>query len=202
MGFRSSSDPASGVEFVASDPRSFVPAVRNVVLRPARFFTGIRRRGDFVSPLVFAAVCYFVWVLIGGILTLTGVGAAEAGLLGEGILGFIGGLVISPVVAVILALVFAAILHAAVSYLVRPNSGFEATLRAISYAFVVYLVAWIPVIGWILALYGLYLIFAGVRGMHGAAPREALISLVVLVVVAIILFAILGGAAFGIFLGL
>ena len=46
------------------------------------------------------------------------------------------------------------------------NSGFQATFRVASYTQVTSLVNWIPFIGPLLALYGIYLSIVGIREMH------------------------------------
>jgi hypothetical protein len=50
------------------------------------------------------------------------------------------------------------------------NSGFESTFRVVSYVSVTNLVNWIPFIGGLLALYGLYLAVVGIRARP---PRTA-----------------------------
>ena len=46
------------------------------------------------------------------------------------------------------------------------NSGFQATFRVASYTQVTSLVNWIPLIGPLLTLYGVYLSIVGIREMH------------------------------------
>jgi hypothetical protein len=69
------------------------------------------------------------------------------------------------------------------------NSGFEATFRVGAYAAVTSLVSWIPFIGGILALYGIYLGIVGIREMHNTTTGKA--ALVVLIPVAIIFLLVL-----------
>ena len=61
------------------------------------------------------------------------------------------------------------------------------------------LVSWIPIIGWIASLYGLYLAIVGIREVHntttGKAVLVVLIPVAVLVLLALILVAI-GAALF------
>lgn len=62
---------ASGGEFNLSDPvDSFVEAVLGRVLHPSSLFSGLSRRGDFPSPLLFALVCHEVAAILGGLLAL------------------------------------------------------------------------------------------------------------------------------------
>jgi hypothetical protein len=58
-----------------------------------------------------------------------------------------------------------------------------------AYAAVTSLVSWIPVIGGILALYGIYLGIVGIREMHNTTTGKA--ALVVLIPVAIIFLLVL-----------
>jgi hypothetical protein len=79
------------------------------------------------------------------------------------------------------------------------NSGFEATFRVGAYAAVTSLVSWIPFIGWIASLYGIYLGIVGIREVHttttGKAALVVLIPAAVLILLALILVAI-GAALF------
>jgi hypothetical protein len=58
------------------------------------------------------------------------------------------------------------------------NSGYEATFRVVSYASVTSLVNWIPVIGGLLGLYGLYLTIVGIREIHATTTGRAALVLV------------------------
>ena len=61
------------------------------------------------------------------------------------------------------------------------------------------LVSWIPIIGWIASLYGIYLAIVGIREVHntttGKAALVVLIPAAVLILLALILIAI-GAALF------
>jgi len=69
------------------------------------------------------------------------------------------------------------------------NSGYEATFRVVSYVSVTNLVNWIPIIGGLLALYGLYLAIVGIREMHATTTGRA--ALVVLLPIGLILLLVL-----------
>ena len=120
-----------GVEFNLQDPvNSFVGTVRALVLNPVGFFRGIARRGDFVNPLIFAVICALINGILGGIIGfIITLGAGDEG--GGALAGLIGGIILTPIFAVILLLIGAAITHLLVMLLVRPqNDVFEATFRA------------------------------------------------------------------------
>ncbi len=186
---------AAAAEFRYTDPvQTFISTVRSVVTVPADFFRGILRRGDFVNPLIFALICYEVYTILGGLLRLVGIGTD----LGFG--GFVVSLILAPIFAVIGLFIGAGILHLLVMLIVGSrNAGFEGTFRVSAYSSATLLVSWIPIIGWIASLYGLYLAVVGVREVHntttGKAALVVLIPAAVLILLALILVAV-GAALF------
>jgi hypothetical protein len=186
---------AAGGEFDYRDPvQSFTSTVQRVVLQPADFFRGILRRGDFLNPLIFALICYEIYAILGGILRLVGIGADV------GFGGFIAAIVLAPIYAAIGVFIGAGILHLLVMLIVgSANAGFEGTFRVISYSWATFLVSWIPFIGWIASLYGIYLGIVGIREVHttttGKAALVVLIPAAVVILLALILVAI-GAALF------
>ena len=101
---------------------------------------------------------------------VSGAGPAGAGLA----LGVLF-LLLSPLMVLIALYIGAGIYHLLVLLFVRPNgTDFEATLRIYSYTSVVALLDWMPVIGILASLYGLYLAFVGVREMHETSNGRAL----------------------------
>ena len=80
------------------------------------------------------------------------------------------------------------------------NSGFETTFRVASYTQVTSLVNWIPVVGPLLALYGIYLSIVGIREMHGTTTGKAalvvLIPFIVALLLALLALAVVGIALF------
>ncbi len=187
---------ATGGEFNYQDPvQSFISTVQRVVLDPVNFFRGIRRRGDFLNPLIFAVICYEVFTILSGILALAGIGARQG--FGE----FIISLILAPIFAAIGLFIGAGILHLLVMLIVGSgNSGFEATFRVGAYAAVTSLVSWIPFIGWIASLYAIYLGIVGVREVHATTTgKAALVVLIPAAVVLLLVVLVLGAAAFFIF---
>ncbi len=188
------SGSAAGAEFRYTDPvQTFVATVQAVVLRPVDFFRGILRRGDLINPLIFAIICYEVSAILGGLLRLAGIGAAN-----QGVGGFLATIIFAPIIAAIGLFIGAGILHLLVMLIVgSANSGFEATFRVVAYSAVTSLVSWIPYIGGLLSLYGIYLGIVGIREVHNTTTGKA--ALVVLIPAAIVLLLVLlivGAAAF------
>ena len=190
------SGSAAAAEFRYTDPvQTFIATVQAVVLRPVEFFRGIPRNGDLINPLIFALICYEVSVIIGGLLRLIGIGA------NQGFGGFIGSIILGPIFAAIGLFVFGGILHLLVMLIVGSrNSGYEATFRVLAYSSVTSLVSWIPFIGWIASLYGIYLGIVGIRELHntttGKAAIVVLIPVAVLILLALALIALVGAFLF------
>ena len=189
---------ASGGEFDYSDPvQSFINTVRTVVTAPVGFFRGIRREGDFVNPLIFAIICYEVSAILGGLLGLVGVGMGGT----RGFGSFLVSIILAPIGVVIGLFIGAGILHLLVMLIVGSrNSGFEGTFRVSAYSSVTSLVSWIPFIGWIASLYGIYLAIMGIREVHNTSTGKAvivvLIPAVVVFLLVLLIIAAIGAAIF------
>ncbi|MDQ3924789.1 MAG: YIP1 family protein [Actinomycetota bacterium] len=189
----------SGGDYDLSNPvESFVDTVRRVVLQPVGFFAGLPRSGTLLNPLVFALICTEISVILGGILGLVGV--REGFVAGYGFQvpenqdfgEFIGSVIFAPIGSAISVFVIAGIAHLLVMLIVgATNSGFGATFRVASYASVTSLVSWIPIIGGLLGLYGIYLAVVGIREMHQTTTGKAAI-VVLFPVILILLLALLG----------
>jgi hypothetical protein len=189
----------SGADYDLSNPlESFADVVRRVVLQPVGFFAGLPRRGSLLNPLVFALICTEIAAIVGGILSLAGVGGAFVTGYGfqapenQGLGEFVGSVVFAPIGGAIGVFVVAGIAHLLVRLVVGANNaGFGATFRVAAYTSVTSLVSWIPFVGGLLALYGIYLSVVGIREMHNTTTGKALV-VVVLPAIVIVVLALLG----------
>ena len=181
---------SAGGEFDYRDPiQSFVVTVRRLVLEPVTFFRAMNRQGDYVNPLLFALICWEISAIIGGFLGVLGsvVGLGARGV-GEALVGFFSSLILTPIIAAVVLVISAAIIHLLVLLIVRPMSTtFETTFRVVAYADVAVLLTWIPILGAIAAgvWYTVLAIF-GVREAHGTSTGKA--AAVVLIPVALAVF--------------
>ena len=177
---------AAGAEFRYTDPvQTFITTVQSIVLQPVDFFRGILRQGDFVNPLIFAIICYEVSAILGGIIALA---------LGtQGFGGFVGSIILTPIVVAIGLFIGAGIFHLLVMVVVGSrNAGFEGTFRVGAYVAVTQLVAWlsaVPILGVLISIaafvYAIFLGIVGIREVHTTTTGKA--ALVVLIPVAVIL---------------
>jgi len=203
MGMGSS---ASGGDFDLSNPaNSFVDVARRVILQPVRFFGGLPRDRNLLNPLVFALVCIVVSAILSGLLVLLGLqqnpgfnpnpqNAIPSTFAPTSALASI---LFAPIGGAIGVFVAAAIQQLLVRLVVGENNqGFASTFKVASYTQVTALVNWVPIIGPLVALYGLYLSIVGIREIHGTTTGKAalviLIPFLVVLVVAVIVLAWLG----------
>ena len=202
--------PASGREFDLSDPvNSFFDVVRSVVLQPVRFFAGLPRSGALLNPLLFALICIVISAIFSALLVLVGVQANP---------GFnpnpqnaipstfapksaIASIIFAPIGGSIGLFVAAAIQQLLVRLIVGANnSGFGSTFRVASYTQVTSLVNWIPIVGPLLALYGLYLSIVGIKEMHSTTMgKAALVILIPFAVALLVALVVLAAAGFAFF---
>ncbi len=190
---RRSSGDSSATEFTYTDPvQSFVDTVRELVTRPASFFSGIARRGDYVNPLIFALICVVVTAVISGLLGILGalVGIGNRGV-GAAIGGLAGSVFLTPIFFTIALFIGAGIMHLLVMLIVKPaTTGYEATFRVASYSTVGQLVGWIPFLGPLVAAVAtVVLSIIGVREVHATTTGKA--ALVVLIPAAVVLLIVL-----------
>ena len=93
---------------------------------------------------------------------------------------FLVSIILAPIFAAIGLFIGAGILHLLVMLIVGSrNSGFEGTFRVSAYSSVTSLVSWIPVIGWIASLYGIYLAIMGIREVHNTSTGKAAIVVLI-----------------------
>ena len=192
---------SSGGEFELSNPvNSFVDVVRRIVLQPSAFFAGLPRQGSLLGPLVFALVCTEVSVLLVGLLTFLDVPGGVTALFGaqgdQGLLAFLGGLVVAPIAGVVGVFLTALVTHLLVVLVVGSgHAGFGATFRIVSYSSVTGLVSWIPFVGLIFSLYRLYLATVGIREMHATTTGKALLVVLLPAILVLVLVVVVAGAS-------
>ena len=147
----------------------YIAKVKEIVTKPEDFFNKMPVSGGFNEPLMFilpAAVVYG----IGGMLFSFSLKSLIWGVIGV----YLGVLIASAIIHI-------------VAILFKGTGSFEATFRVGAYSSVVYLVSWIPVLGGILALYGIVLWFFGVRKVHSLSTEKTIIVLIIPIAVIIVI---------------
>jgi hypothetical protein len=182
------------------DPKAIVDSFVRVLTRPSEFWASasVREQKGFGPPIAFAVAMGLVAGVVGAILALTGLGGAFGGL---GLM--IGGA--AGVAAVIITPIFYAIgcfIGGGVVYLVAAIAGgradYEQSVRIAGYASAVgpiaALVGFIPLLGLVPSLYGLYLVALGVIAIEAGDRRKTFIAAGVLAGI-LVLFQLVGLAA-------
>jgi len=196
-----------GGDYNLSDPiNSFIDVVRRVVLHPVGFFRGLPLGGSFVNPLVFALICIEISAILGALLVLGGVGTSPGFNPNPQNVGVpsifapgspVASIILAPIGGAVGVLVAALIQQLLVRLIVGArNSGFGATFRVASYTQVTSLVNWVPIVGPLLALYGIYLSVVGIREMHGTTTGKAALVVLIPFVVVVVLAILAVGVAF------
>ena len=191
---------SAGGEYDLSNPaNSFVDVARSVVLGPARFFAGLPRSATLINPLVFALICMVISALLSGLMVLLGLqenpgfnpnpqNAIPSTFAPTSALASI---LVVPILGAISLFVAAAIQQLLVTLIVgRNNMGFGSTFKVACYSQVTSLVNWIPIIGPILALYGVWISIVGIREMHATTTGKAALVVLIPAVVVLIIAAI------------
>ena len=153
---------------------SFIQTVRTVTLEPVSFFRNLARSGSSGNAVVFAVVCVVVNIVLARLAASFdppmpgGTGVQDGWLIAT--------LALSPLLAWLGLYILAAVQHLFVAVFVRPGRGFDTTLRISAYASALALFSWIPVVGYLASLYGLYVTMLGIRELHGTSARRALLA--------------------------
>jgi hypothetical protein len=110
---------------------------------------------------------------------------------------FLASIIVALILAGIGLFIGAGILHLLVMLIVGSrNAGFEATFRVVTYSAVTSLLSWVPFIGGILSLYGVYLSIVGIREINnnttGKAAFVVLISATIIILLVLELIALMG----------
>ncbi len=107
----------------------------------------------------------------------------------------IGSIILTPILVAIGLFIIAGLFQLLVLLLVRPaNAGFEATFRVVSYASVVQLISWIPIVNFLAYVYFVILSVFGIREAHSTSTGTAAIVVLIPVGVLLLLVVILGAA--------
>ena len=153
----------------------FIGTWKKVITTPGDFFKEMPTSGGYEEPLKFAVVNYVI----------AGIGAT---LLTLGSAFF--AIVVAPIIGIIWLFISGAILYICFK-IVGGSGSYEGTVRIISYTSAVNAVSWIPILGWIVALYALYLGIVGGTFVHNITTLRSAIAIFIPIIVAAIIFALL-----------
>ncbi|RPJ72910.1 MAG: hypothetical protein EHM20_13095 [Alphaproteobacteria bacterium] len=184
----------------------YIETWKEVMQRPSDFYRRMPETGGYADPLTFAAISFIIYALLTALLAvlfgrqmyMEGMyGGMYDGMYGDarglGFFAILMSVIITPIAGIISLFIEAAILY--VIYKVLGGSGsYEGTVRFISYATAVVVLSWIPIIGWIVGIYGIYLYIVGGMHVHDVSMLKSAVAVFLPVILVILLIIIVGMA--------
>ncbi|PXF62159.1 MAG: hypothetical protein C4B59_00675 [Candidatus Methanogaster sp.] len=160
----------------------FIGTWKKVITTPGDFFKEMPTSGGYEEPLKFAVVNYLI----------SGIGIA---LITFG--SMFAAVIAAPIFGIIALFIFGLMFHICFK-IVGGSGSYEGTVRIMAYASAVEAISWIPIIGWIIGLYAIYLGIVGGTFVHNITTLRSAIAIfipiVVLTTIAVLLIVVLGAA--------
>lgn len=146
-----------------------------VTATPSDFYSKMPTAGGYAEPLTFAAINY---IIFGCLLVLFDREIVEG--LYDSAIEFSLIVIILTAFMIIFAIIstfFRAAIYDAIYKLLGGTGNYRGTVRFVSYTSSVMAFAWIPVIGWFLQLYGIYLYIVGGKFVHNVSMKKSAIAI-------------------------
>lgn len=158
--------PIERLKTKMSPVKRFIDTWKEVLSKPSAFFTKMPPKGGYKEPLKFVLVCYIPFAIFTFFTEIF-------------YLDF-PALLLPPLallIGIIVVFVQSIIVHVGVRIFAgEKNKGFESTLRVISYASATAVFLWIPIIGALIPLYGIYLGIVGLMKVHKTTRIRAFLA--------------------------
>jgi len=169
-------------------PEDFWGALRGVWLSPGLFFARLDPDAGFVRPTVFAAMVFYLNLVLGEALQAVWVREFNAGFLYALFFGLVVSLILAPFLVSALA-VLVQVIHSG-----GPSRrDFRPLYRHLAYATGIGIVLWLPFGPFVAIPYGAYVITTAVKTALGTdGRRAAAAALIPLVAVLLILLLLTG----------
>jgi hypothetical protein len=173
----------------------YINTWKEVMLRPNDFYRSMPKSGGYADPLTFAAISFIIYGFLAAFLAgIFGYGTYMGGMYGGtygnargfSLFAILATVIITPIVGIISLFIEAAILY--VIYKILGGEGsYEGTVRFISYATAVLVVSWIPIVGWIAGIYGIYLYIVGGMHVHDVGMGKSAVAVLLPTILLLIL---------------
>lgn len=192
---------------------ALVENLKLFITSPGEGFRRTQRKGDFGSPLLYAVILSWVAYVVGQIWRvvfgtsilafLPGEARHELGAVMAGsAAGFVVQVILAPIFIVVGLFIWSAILHLFLMLygaLGQSESGYEGTLRTLSYSSVANLAQIVPIAGGLIALvWGIILQVIGLAEMHRTSQGKAtaaVLTPLILCCVCVAIVVVVSGAA-------
>jgi hypothetical protein len=150
---------------------SFFHTAKAVLFSPRSFYKGMRSEGGIRNPCIFLTCCALTHTVFVGLTLKKGVIIA---------LSLFNGLV--------MPFVTAWILYVIVTGLFKGSGTYEAAFRVIAYSAATALISWVPMGGFVLEFYRLYLIAFGLSYVFSVKFSKTLLAVCITVVIYVVVF--------------
>jgi len=161
---------------------SFIGVMKTVLVKPIDFFEHMAPIGGYAPPFYFLAVCLGISGVLAAIINGVDVFLFLKFVIFGAIFSFIG----------------AGILHLIAKQFFEGKGEYQGVYRVVAYAGVVNLLTWIPFVGFIAFLYGLYLQIVGLEKVHKITPGQAVVTVLIAFAIYLIMALVVGGVYLGI----
>ena len=183
---------------------NYIKTWKEVMLRPSDFFRRMPTTGGYNDPIIFAlisivlSVLFFVLFRHGMFIFGVQSSILKLGIMHGPIFNFLTySNIIKPFAIGIQCSFIMAQAFNLVSKALGGTGSYEGTIRFLSYATAVQILSWIPLIGLIVWIYGLYLNIVGGSFVHKVSMGKSAIAILLPVVILIIIFIVAGIAILG-----
>lgn len=167
-----------------------VETIKLIILNPSESFQRARRTGDYASPVFFgvlvgwfSSLVALLWQFLFNSSSMAPMleGLGNAGLNLTGLtLGLLFATILAPVFSLIGIFLYSSILHLClmiVGGLENSETGFEGTLRVVSYSSVAQLASIVPILGGFITLvWQIVLYVIGFMRVHRATQGKAILA--------------------------
>ena len=161
---------------------NYVDTLKKVLTDPEGFYSEMPKEGGYQEPLTFAAINFAIVGLLSGIIAVILSGAGAGSIVSTLVGAVIGGIVGLFIVGIILLIFFK---------IFGGTGSYEGTVRILSYSSAVQVFAWIPVIGWIISLYGIWLNIVGGKHVHNLTTVKSAIAVLIPIIILAVIIAML-----------
>jgi hypothetical protein len=161
---------------------------QNIIKTPNEFFENMPKEGGFAEPVTFAFINYMILgiglfiisIFYNIFLLIIGIDVNSA--LFSIIFCFFICVIFLPLFAVI-GLFISGVIYQFLFKQLNGTGTYEGTVRIVSYSSAVVLVVWVPILGWLFALYQIYLIIIGGTFVHGLTTSRSAIAVLIPILV-------------------
>lgn len=182
---------------------SFIKTVKGVLLQPKEFFASVSWNSVPVADsLVYAFVCSLVPGIISFLIPSITVAGMFSGMMGgtnamatAG--GFLPVVLFGPILSIVFLAFGALVVYGVVRYGFKKTAGYPAFLGAMAAAVTTSLLSWIPIVGILVALFGIVLAVIGIRAAGSLTTVQAIVAFVATIIVMMLLSGIFSAALLG-----